>query len=62
MVEHRMRSGEADLAENARRLGLVVHAREVDAVIDLDGGDAVELLQEIEMPAGAAELAVGDRL
>ena len=59
VVEHRMRSGKTDLAENARRLGLGLHAGKLDAVIDVDEFDAVELRQEIIVPPRAAELAVG---
>ena len=43
-------------------LVIVDAALEVHASIGLDGGDPVEVLEEIEVPEGAAELAVGDRL
>ena len=61
MGEHRM-VGEADLVDDpdAPRLGL--HALELDAVIELVELDAVEHAEEVEMPPGAAELAVGREL
>ena len=54
--------GEADLARHAHGLGDSDAALKVHASIGLDGGDPVEVLEEIEVPEGAAELAVGDRL
>ncbi len=42
------------------RLGL--HALELDAVVELVDLDAVEHAEEIEMPPGAAEFAVGGEL
>ena len=54
--------GEADLADDVRPLGLGLHAGELDAVLDLLHLDAVEAAEEIEVPPGAAELAVGREL
>ena len=39
-----------------------LHALELDAVVDLVDLDAVEHAEEIEMPPGAAEFAVGREL
>ena len=52
----------ADLAGDAGRLGLGLGARELDALIDLDHFHAIELADEVHVPPGAAELAVGDGL
>ena len=60
MLEHRM-AGEADLAVDLDRLGLGLDAVEFDR----RRGDEIHALQtaeEIEMPPGPAELAVGDEL
>ena len=61
MLHHRMLR-EADLAGDADALRLGLHAVELDAVIELVELDAVEHAEEIEMPIGAAELAVGRQL
>ena len=61
MLEHRM-VGEADLADDARALGAGLQALERDALLHDVALDAVETPEEIEVPPGAAELAVGDRL
>ena len=61
MVEHRM-AVEADLAGDLQRLRLGLHALELDAVLGLHHLDALQPAEEVEMPPGAAELAVGDRL
>ena len=61
MLDHRM-AGKPDLAGNAQGLGNADPALEIHAGIRLDGGDAVELLEEVEMPEGAAELAIGHAL
>ena len=45
---------------DAQRLGL--DALELDAVVELDELDAVEHAEEIEVPPGPAELAVGREL
>ena len=54
--------GEADLADDARALGARLQALERDALLHGVALDAVEPPEEIEVPPGAAELAVGDRL
>ena len=61
MVEHRV-AVEADLARDFQRLRLGLHALELDAVLGLDDLDAFKPAEEVEVPPGAAELAVGDRL
>ena len=61
MLDHRM-AREADLADDVGPLGLGLHAGELDAVLDLLHLDAVERAEEIEVPPGAAELAVGCEL
>ena len=62
MVDHRVLAGKPDLAGDPQRLRDADAALEVHAGIRLDGGHAVEMLQEIEMPEGPAELAVGHSL
>src|SRR5712691_2037822 len=54
--------GEADLALDAQALRLGLHAVELDAGVGLVEVDAVEHPKEIEVPPGAAELAVGRKL
>ena len=61
MRDHRVMR-RAELAGDARRLGLGLNARELDSLVDLDEFDTVELAQEIHMPPGPPEFAVGDRL
>src|SRR2546423_3028625 len=61
MLDHRM-TGESDLADDVRPFRLGLHAGELDAVLDLLHRNAVEAAEEIEMPPGAAELAVGGEL
>ena len=61
MLDHRV-VGEADLAADLDALHLGLHALELDAVVELVELDAVEHAEEIEMPPGAAEFAVGDEL
>ena len=61
MLDHRV-VGEADLAVDADRPRLGLHALELDAVIELVDLDAVEHAEEIEMPPRAAEFAVGGEL
>ena len=59
MIDHRVR-GEAQLAGDAQPFGLGFDAAlESDAVIGAERFHAVELLQKIEVPHGAAEFAVG---
>src|SRR3954467_15075287 len=60
VLEHRM-APEADLADDVGPLRLGLHARELDAVIELLHRDAVEPAKEIEMPPRAAKLAVGGK-
>ena len=62
MLDHRMRPGEAELADDVGPLGLGLHPGELDAVLDLLHHDAVEAAEEIEVPPGAAEFAVGGEL
>jgi hypothetical protein len=61
IVDVRM-CGEADAAGHAHALGLGLDAVEDDAVADLIELDAVESLEEIELPPRAARLAVGGGL
>jgi hypothetical protein len=55
-------AGKADLAVDLDRLGLGLHAVELDAAIGGVERDAVEAAEEIEMPPRAAEFAVGGEL
>ena len=61
MLDHRM-SGETDLAGDLDAFVARRHRGEGDAAIHDMALDAVEPPQEVEMPPGAAEFAVGDRL
>ena len=61
MLQHRV-IGEADLAGDLDALHLGLHALELDAVVELVELDAVEHAEEIEMPPGATEFAVGGEL
>src|SRR5450830_434617 len=61
MLQHWM-IGETDLAGHLDALHLGLHALELDAVVELVELDAVEQAEEIEMPPGTAELAVGGEL
>src|SRR5204863_10062135 len=53
---------EAELADDADRLGRGLDAREHDALAGVEHLDAVETFVEVEMPPGAAEFAVGREL
>src|ERR1043166_8655634 len=55
-------SGETDLADDADRFGLGLDTRKNDTPAGVEHFDAVEALVEVEMPPGAAELAVGREL
>jgi hypothetical protein len=57
MLDHRV-IREPHLPGNAQSLRDADPTLEVHAGIRLDRGDAVEVLQEVEMPEGPAELAV----
>ena len=61
MIEHRM-VVEADLAGDFQRLRLRLDTLELDAVLGLHDLHALQFAEEVEMPPGAAELAVGHRL
>src|SRR5258706_6111543 len=59
--QHRM-VGKADLAHDAQPLRLGLYAAELDALLGLVNLDAVEHPEKVEVPPGAAELAVGRKL
>ena len=59
MRDHGM-VGEAELADDADALRLGLHTLELNSRGHLAQLDAVEHAVEIEVPPGAAELAVGD--
>ena len=61
MLEHRV-AGEADLAGDLDAFVARRHGGKGDAGVHDVALDAVEAPQEIEMPPGAAEFAVGDGL
>ncbi len=61
MLDHRM-AGEVDLAVDPDGLVLGLDAMEFDAGRGGDRRDAFEPAEEIEMPPGAAEFAVGGEL
>src|SRR5262249_38305310 len=55
-------AGKADLADHAHALGLGGYAGKRDALAGRIELNAVEALVEVELPPGAAELAVGREL
>src|SRR5262249_24505088 len=59
--QHRM-VGKRDLAHDAQPLRLGLHAAELDALLGFVNLHAVEHAEEVEVPPGAAELAVGCKL
>ena len=61
MIDHR-RTGIAELAGDRDVLRPGLHARELDAVRGADQLGAVQQLEEVELPPGAAKLAVGREL
>ena len=61
MLQHGM-IGKADLADDACALRPGLHALERDALLHHVTLGAVETPEEVEVPPGAAELAIGDRL
>src|SRR6202043_3163394 len=61
MLEHRM-AGKAELAADAHALIARGHSGKGDAAVHLVALDAVAAPEKVEMPPGAAELAVGDGL
>ena len=52
----------AELAGHAQHHGLRLRSLELDLALAEIGLDAVELAEEVVVPEGAAELAVGDGL
>ena len=62
VLEHGMVGGEVELARDLQAFGLGVHAVELDALIDRHALAALQAPEEVEVPPGAAELAVGDEL
>ena len=59
VIDHRMRR-KSDLASNAQSLGLSLDAAlERDAMIRAERFNAIQPLQKIEVPHGAAEFAIG---
>ena len=57
-----MVGGKVELAGDLQALGLGLHAVELDAVVEHDALAARQVPEEIEVPPGAAELAVGGEL
>jgi len=60
MLHHRMAAMEAEFRDDTRPLGPCRHPGEGHAALHGVALDPFEAPQEIEMPPGAAELAVGD--
>ena len=57
VLDHRV-AGEADAARDPEPLGLQLHALKLNALVEPHARHAVEMLEEVVMPEGAAELAV----
>jgi hypothetical protein len=62
MLQHRVRCGEAYSVVDVQRQSLGLDTLELDAVIGADHLDPVQHAEEVEMPPGAAKLAVGGKL
>ena len=62
MLDHRMRPGHAELAGDLHAFAARRHAGKGDAGVHDVLLGAIETPEEIQMPPGAAKLAVGDRL
>ena len=62
MLDHRVAGKRAELARHAQHHRLRVRALEFDLALAEIGLDAVKLAEEIVVPEGAAEFAVGDDL
>ena len=61
MLDHGMGTVGAELAHHAQHHRLGLRPLELDLALAEIGLDAIELTEEIVVPEGAAELAVGDR-
>ncbi len=61
MLDHRVRAVGAERAYHPQHHRLGLRALELDLALAQIGFDAVELAEEVVVPEGAAELAVGDR-
>src|SRR5689334_7427421 len=61
VIQHRM-AGKADFAVDLDGLGFGLHAVELDAVIGRVERHTLKSAEKIEMPPGAAKLAVGGKL
>ena len=61
MVQHGM-AGEAQLSRHPHGARLGLGALELDALGRLVTFDALQALEEVEMPPGTPELAIGRRL
>jgi len=59
VIEHRVVVGKVDLADHAHGVMPRLHARELDTHVGMEQLAAGEFGEEVEMPPGAAELAVG---
>src|SRR6185312_10454619 len=59
MIQHRMGVGKIELADDADGVMAGLDARELNAGVGMEKFAAAELGQKIEMPPGAAKLAVG---
>lgn len=62
VIQHRMVVGEIELADHADRIMPRLDARELDARVRVKHFAAGELGQEVKVPPGAAEFAVGREL
>src|SRR5207344_782770 len=62
MIEHRMIGGEIELADHADGVVPGLHAGELDALVRVKQFATGQSFKKIEMPPGAAELAVGRKL
>ncbi len=59
MIEHRMIGGEIELADHPDGVMPGLHAGELNAGLGMKQLATRQLREEVEMPPGAAELAVG---
>jgi hypothetical protein len=62
VIEHRMVTRKAHPAVDLQAVRGCLNALKLDSVIELHNLDAIETAEEVEMPPGATELAIGGQL
>src|SRR6516162_4309285 len=62
MLEHRVRGGKIQLADHPHRIMPGLRARKLDADVGVKQLAAGQMAEEVEVPPGTAELAIGRKL